>query len=240
MAIETGRVTSTLPAVPIAEVLEGLNDLLRLDHDAVGSYEIAIEAMQDRDHALQIEGFKRDHEAHIRRLNDLIDHLGGTPVNEPHATAPLKEAMQAWGGAGGDRGLLLAWRANELQVMTKYDRYAQKAVRWPAEAKRVVDENALDEERHYDWVVGLLGVDDPAELQIANNVRERMAAGRAARHSAAERASATASKARSVAAGWFDPDGDLQVALADEIRSHLLRSVLAGFSVGFIVGRIIR
>jgi rubrerythrin len=240
MAIDPGRVTPYATDVPIAEVLDGLNDLLRLDHDAISAYEIAIDALRNRDHALQIEGFKRDHEAHIRRLNDLIIHHGGTPANEPHATAPLKEAMQKLGGAGGDRGLLVAWRANELQAMTKYDRYAHKAARWPADAKRVVDENALDEERHYDWVIGLLGVDDPAEVQFANSVRERMVTAREARDSAAERASATAVKVRSYAAYWLDPDGDFQLALAGEIRDHLLRSVLVAFSFGFVVGRVIR
>jgi ElaB/YqjD/DUF883 family membrane-anchored ribosome-binding protein/rubrerythrin len=164
---------------PTPEVLDGLNDLLQLDHDAIGAYEIAIERLEDRDNANQISGFKLDHERHIRSLNELIATLGGEPKNEPHATGPFKQALQRLGAAGGDKGLLLAFRANELQVRMKYDRYASKAVFWPADAKRVVDQNALDEERHYHWVSDLLermGVapGEGIEIDAATRVRESM------------------------------------------------------------------
>ncbi len=165
-------------AVSDSEVLEGLNDLLQLDHDAIGAYEIAIEKLDDRDHADQIRGFKADHERHIRDLNETIRALGGTPTNEPHATGPFKQGMQSLGALGGDKGILLAWRTNELQVRTKYDGYASKANFWPAEVKRLVDRNALDEERHYRWVADTLqamgvGPGEGAETGMANRLREQ-------------------------------------------------------------------
>jgi Domain of unknown function (DUF2383). len=138
------------------EILEGLNDLLQLDHDAIGAYEVAIEKLEDRSHASQIRGFKRDHERHIESLNQTILSMGGVPKNEPHGTGPLKEAIQGLSAVAGDRGLLMAWRTNEHQVRTKYDRYASKANAWPSDVKRLIDENALDEERHYHWVTEVL------------------------------------------------------------------------------------
>jgi hypothetical protein len=173
VAIRVEKTGDDTPAVTTAEVVSGLNDLLQLDHDAIGAYEIAIEQLRNREHALQIEGYKRDHERHIRELNDLILSLGGSPTNEPHATAPLKQGMQKIAAAAGDRALLLAWRANELQVMSKYDGYAQKAVFWPSEAKRLIDRNALDEEKHYQWAVRVVGGGD-LEVDLANTVREGM------------------------------------------------------------------
>lgn len=166
-------------AAPISEVLDGLNDLLQLDHDAVGAYDIAIEKLEDRDHADQIAGFRRDHERHIRELNNLIAELGGTPKNEPHATGPFKEALQSLGGLAGDKGVLMAWRTNELQVRTKYDSYASKAMFWPDNVKRIVDQNALDEERHYRWVADVLqtmgvGSGEGIETDLASGLRERM------------------------------------------------------------------
>lgn len=163
-----------------AEILEGLNDLLQLDHDAVGAYEIAMEKLEDRDHASQIAGFLRDHERHIRELNELIAELGGSPVNQPHATGPFKQALQSLGGLAGDRGLLIAFRTNELQVRTKYDSYASKANAWPTAIKRVVDANALDEERHYRWVADALaamgvGSGEGAEVDVVDALRERTA-----------------------------------------------------------------
>ncbi|HEU0077241.1 MAG TPA: ferritin-like domain-containing protein [Longimicrobiaceae bacterium] len=150
----TGQAGSLTPAS--SEILDGLNDLLQLDHDAIGAYEIAIEKLQDRDNAQQIAGFKRDHERHIQELNLAIARLGGTPRNEPHATGPFKQALQSLGGLAGDRGLLIAWRTNELQVRTKYDSYASRANHWGPDLKRLVDRNALDEERHYEWVTRAL------------------------------------------------------------------------------------
>jgi len=166
------------PAPALAEVLDGLNDLLQLDHDAIAAYDVAIEKLEDRDHADQIAGYRRDHERHIRELNELVLGLGGTPKNEPHLTGPFKTAMQSLGGLAGDKGILLAWRTNELQVRTKYDSYASKAMLWPPDVKRMIDGAALDEERHYEWVAGVLqrmGVgsgDDPA-VDRMDAARER-------------------------------------------------------------------
>ena len=156
-----------------AEILEGLNDLLQLDHDAVGAYEIAMEKLRDRDHADQIAGFRRDHERHIRELNELIAELGGTPMNQPHATGPFKLALQSLGGLAGDRGTLMAFRTNELSVRAKYDAYAAKANAWPTHIKRIIDGCALDEERHYRWVSDVLGKDENEALDKVDTARER-------------------------------------------------------------------
>lgn len=168
---------------PTEEILDGLNDLLQLDHDAVGAYDIAIERLKDRDHADQIAGFRRDHERHIQELNQAIASLGGTPKNEPHATGPLKEALQGLGALAGDRGILVSWRANEMQVRSKYDMYASRAMLWPDELKRLVDRNALDEERHYRWVSDVLaamgvGAGEGMEVDLADRMREKAGAQR--------------------------------------------------------------
>ena len=174
---------NTLPgtgthAPALQEVLDGLNDLLQLDHDALAAYDVAISKLEDRDHASQISGFRRDHERHVRELNELVTRLGGTPVNHPHATGPFKTALQSLGGLAGDKGLLMAFRTNELQVRTKYDTYASKAMLWPPEVKRVVDGAALDEERHYAWVAGVLqrmgvGHGEVEDVHAMNAARER-------------------------------------------------------------------
>lgn len=167
-----GRTAST------EEILDGLNDLLQLDHDAVGAYEIAMEKLENRDHAGQIAGFRLDHERHIRELNEVIAALGGTPKNHPHATGPFKLALQSLGGVAGDKGVLMAFRTNELQVRTKYDAYAAKANHWPADIKRTVDRCALDEERHYRWVSDVmasmgLGAGEGPEIDAMDRMREQ-------------------------------------------------------------------
>jgi len=143
-------------APALQDVLDGLNDLLQLDHDAIAAYDVAIAKLEDRDHADQIAGYRRDHERHVRELNELVVRLGGTPANHPHVTGPFKTALQGLGGLAGDKGLLMAFRTNELAVRTKYDSYASKAMLWPPDVKRMIDGAALDEERHYAWVADVL------------------------------------------------------------------------------------
>jgi len=179
-----------------AEILEGLNDLLQLDHDAVGAYQIAMEKLHDRDHADQIAGFRRDHERHIRELNELIAELGGTPKNHPHATGPFKLALQSLGGLAGDTGVLMAFRANELLVRAKYDSYASKANQWPTNIKRIIDACALDEERHFSWVSRVLGKDENAALDPVDKVREHAAAAGHKLDAARERVTDAAGTAR--------------------------------------------
>jgi rubrerythrin len=179
-----------------AEILEGLNDLLQLDHDAVGAYQIAMEKLHDRDQADQIAGFRRDHERHIRELNELIAELGGTPKNHPHATGPFKLALQSLGGLAGDKGVLMAFRTNELAVRSKYDSYASRANHWPTHIKRVVDACALDEERHFRWVSDVLGKDENAALDPIDMAREKAAVAGHKLDAARERVADVAGAAR--------------------------------------------
>jgi rubrerythrin len=250
--MDTTRPSSHAPAT--SEVLDGLNDLLQLDHDAIGAYEIAMEKLEDRDAASQIAGFLRDHERHVRDLNELIQGLGGVPKNEPHATGPLKEALQSIGGLAGDKGILMAWRTNELQVRTKYDMYASRANQWPHDVKRVIDRNALDEERHYQWVsdsLARMGVGgDGSSLKdraadAVGVVRDKVGAG----------AGAVANRI----SGMFDPEGEGRLApvgqaaaragdragelverFEDQVRESPVQTLLVAAVAGFVIGRLLR
>lgn len=228
MVIETQGSTATAPT---QDVLDGLNDLLQLDYDAISAYQAAIEKLDSAEYSQQISGFLRDHERHVRDLTDLIQQLGGTPANEPHATAPLKEGLQRLAAAGGDRGVLMAFRANEFQVRSKYDDYAAKANRWPADAKRVVDRNALDEERHYRWVsqtLEALGEEAGAGGLSGATARVRESAGRIGE--AADRVRTTGQRRAKEVRGRVD----------EQVREHTLQSVLVTFAAGFVIGRLLR
>ncbi len=264
----TGQAGNRTP--PTSEILDGLNDLLQLDHDAIGAYEIAIDKLQDRDHADQIAGFKRDHERHIRDLNEAIAALGGTPRNEPHATGPFKQALQSLGGLAGDRGVLIAWRTNELQVRTKYDSYAARANFWGPDLKRLVDRNALDEERHYDWVtrtLETLGVGGAEGMEPGGAARLRERAGEVpgqVRESVAGGLESVANRiahlvdrgeggrmagmAGGVAGGFestarYVREGNLDELRRDfevQVRRRPVQTLLAAALTGFVIGRILR
>jgi len=132
-----------------------LNDLLRLDHDAVQAYGIAIGALRNEEYRKTLLEFRADHERHIGELEVLIRSRGGTPINLPHlSSGPFKLALQAIGAVGGERAILLAFKANERQVRDKYRGAARQL--HPADIASVLSRAAEDERRHYLWALETL------------------------------------------------------------------------------------
>lgn len=133
-----------------AKLIAELNDLLQLDYDAIGAYTVAIESVESVTYRETLEGFRRDHERHVRELTRLVEAEGGTPAEAPHVpTGGFKLAVQAAGGAGKDRAVILAFKANEGQSAEKYARAAERPHR--PEVARVLQAAARDEAKHYEW-----------------------------------------------------------------------------------------
>jgi uncharacterized protein (TIGR02284 family) len=129
-----------------------LNDLLQLDHDAVQAYDVAIANTENESWRETLRHFRADHERHIEELTNLVRANGGTPAQTSHLTTGLfKLALQQVGRAGGDRGILMAFEANERQVRDKYRRHAEQP--HPPEVRAVLQRGAEDEERHYAWAI---------------------------------------------------------------------------------------
>jgi rubrerythrin len=128
-----------------------LNDLLQLDHDALQSYALAIKEVEHPAYRETLRRFRTDHERHVEELTALIRAHGGLPIELPHPTGVAKLAKQAAGGVGGDRRVLLAFRANERQARDKYARAERRSEAWPEDVRAVVRRAADDETRHYEW-----------------------------------------------------------------------------------------
>jgi uncharacterized protein (TIGR02284 family) len=146
----------TTPTSTDTRLIAQLNDLLQLDHDAVGAYEVAIEALSTPAYKQTLRRFKGDHERHIQELSQLISERGGEPHHMPHATTGMfKLAMQGAGAlGGGDKSVLLAFKANERQVRDKYRRMAEAAE--DLVVADVLARGSDDESKHYGWVVTVL------------------------------------------------------------------------------------
>ena len=138
----------TRPTNPHISAL--LNDLLKLDHDALAAYTLAIHGLSDPLHRETLEAFRADHERHVTDLTALVSSYGGLPIQMPHIpTGQFKLAGQAAGNVGGDRAVLMAFKANERQVRDKYRRAAEEDL--PPEVSAVIARNAADEVKHYAW-----------------------------------------------------------------------------------------
>ncbi len=138
-----------------AQLLAELNDLLQLDHDAVQAYGLAIDSLGSNIYRETLIQFQGDHQRHVRELSDLIRARGGTPVEMAHVpTGVFKLAVQALGGVGDDRQVLLAFKTNEGQVRDKYRRHAD--AKHAADVADVLRRAVADEEKHYAWVAEVL------------------------------------------------------------------------------------
>lgn len=144
----TTRTTTTLGT---ADTVAWLNDLLQLDHDAIAAYNVALRELDSAQLRSELEQHLHDHERHVEELERHIDRLGGMKMSMPHATGAFKLALQAAVALADDRKVLLAFKANELQVRDKYSRAAQLEL--PVEIRDTVRRAAADERRHYDWAV---------------------------------------------------------------------------------------
>jgi rubrerythrin len=206
-----------------------LNDLLMLDHDAVQAYSLAIRLLDDARYKRQIEEFRADHQRHIEELSQLIRSRDGIPLEMPHIpSGAFKLAVQAVGaGAGGDRAVLLAFKANERQVRDKYRRAARTP--HPADVTSVLARAADDEARHYEWALETLwelGVTPDSATGRAERAFEVAHARAADVMEGAER------EALRVAQGAAR-------TLRDEIIDNPLSSALLAVGVGFVAATIL-
>jgi hypothetical protein len=161
--------TTTTPRDGYA-LIATLNDLLQLEHDALPNYALAIAGLRDRRLREELRAFRDDHRRHARELAGLIRARGGVPLHLPHLpTGLLKLGVQVAGLPGGDRAVLLAFRANEWQSQAKYRRLADGDL--PPDVADVLRRAADDEARHYAWAadaLGALGLGSGTPLGLAN------------------------------------------------------------------------
>jgi rubrerythrin len=187
-----------MPVKNPAALLRALNDLLQLDEDAIRSYQVAIDALSTETLKRKVRQFRRDHQRHVRELSDLIREYGGTPLKIPHlSTGFVKLAVQALGAAGGDRTVLLMFRANEWESARKYADVARR--RYPPAVREVLRRGAEDEQRHYRWAAETLeklGAGDDTAVGRIEQVLERLHGGAALGLEALERVSVTAVRGR--------------------------------------------
>jgi hypothetical protein len=161
--------TTTTPRDGYA-LIATLNDLLQLEHDALPNYAVAIAGLRDRQLREELRAFRDDHRRHARELAGLIRARGGVPLHLPHLpTGLLKLGVQVAGLPGGDRAVLLAFRANEWQSQAKYRRLADGGL--PPDVADVLRRAADDEARHYAWAadaLAALGLGSGTPLGLAN------------------------------------------------------------------------
>jgi uncharacterized protein (TIGR02284 family) len=138
-----------------AALIADLNDLLKLDRDAVDAYSVAIDGLDNDSFRETIRLFRTDHERHIAELTSLIKAAGGAPSDSGRLSIGIfKSTLQQVGRLGGDIGVLFAFDVNERQARDKYWRSADSL--YPPAVRNVVRRAAEEEDRHCTWVAETL------------------------------------------------------------------------------------
>jgi len=147
-----------------AKLVDKLNDLIRLDVDAIHAYDQSISSCTIVDLKRGLTEFRDDHDRHVRELSDFVRQFGGQP-----------DVRRDWKGffsggftaivSQGDHSALVAMQTNE-EVTNAYYRRALELENLSPEVRALLEKNYADEQRHLTWI----------KDQIAARVWERRAA----------------------------------------------------------------
>ena len=146
------------------KLVDKLNDLIKLDVDAIHAYDESISSCTMDDLKRGLADFRADHDRHVRELSDCVRQLGG----QPDVRRDLKGYFI--GGftaivSQGDHSSLVAMQTNE-EVTNAYYRRALELENLSPDVRALLEKNYADEQRHLSWI----------KDQIAARVWERRAA----------------------------------------------------------------
>ncbi len=147
-----------------AKLVDKLNDLIKLDVDAIHAYDQSISACKMDELKRGLSDFRADHDRHVRELSDCVRQLGG----QPDVRRDLKGFFI--GGftaivSQGDHSSLVAMQTNE-ELTNSYYRRALELEDLSPDVRALLEKNYADEQRHLTWI----------KDQIAARVWERRAA----------------------------------------------------------------
>lgn len=143
-----------MAAMDLNRMIERLNELIALDHDAVGAYEAAINRIDVESLRMSLRGFQQDHERHIQDLSRMVTQLGGTPRQKPDVKGFILKGFTAITSMMGNEAALQAMRGNETLTHRTYR--AALDEEWSDEARRIIERNFSDEQRHLAFIENAL------------------------------------------------------------------------------------
>ncbi|MFL5348374.1 MAG: ferritin-like domain-containing protein [Hyalangium sp.] len=131
-------------------MVERLNDLIALDHDAVGAYEAAINRIEVEALRMSLREFQNDHLRHIQDLSRVVLGLGGTPRQKPDVKGFLLKGFTAITSMMGNEAALKAMQGNEKLTNRTYEQALKES--WTEEVRTIIERNFRDEQRHLAFI----------------------------------------------------------------------------------------
>ena len=132
------------------EVAEVLASLVRLDMDAIKTYEqaiLAIDVVAIRDRFVQ---FRYDHQRHVDELTTTIRNLGYEPPATPGEDSSLVQGLGPVSAQGPTEWALQVMHANERYISRYYTQVS--TMKLPLGILTLVLKNCRDEQRHFQYI----------------------------------------------------------------------------------------
>lgn len=136
-----------------SEIIDRLNDLIKLDIDASRAYGQALGAVDSLDIKSRLSAYREDHDRHATELQAAVRGLGGAPAEmTPDIKGYFIEGFTALRGMTGTEGALKAMQTNERLTNSRYKDAIGDLVDAPAEIRVLLDRNYADERRHLEYI----------------------------------------------------------------------------------------
>jgi uncharacterized protein (TIGR02284 family) len=132
------------------KMIDRLNELIALDHDAVGAYEAAIDRIDVEFLRSRLREFQSDHVRHIQELSRVVVGLGGKPREKPDVKGFFLKGFTAITSVMGNEAALKAMQGNEKLTNRTYEQAMRES--WPEEVRVIIERNFRDEQRHLAFI----------------------------------------------------------------------------------------
>lgn len=132
------------------KIVDHLNDLLQLEHDANRAYELCIQNVDDKDVKLQLNSFLADHQRHLNKLTEFIIRHDGKPKERPDLKGPFLAGLTAVMSMAGTKNALRVMNQNETLTNKSYD--AAVEADFPEDIRQAMTSFRADERKHKAWI----------------------------------------------------------------------------------------
>ena len=134
-----------------SELISKLNAMIRLDNDALSSYNRVLDNISDQVIKTEITRYRDDHLRHVDNLTALVVKYGGVPAtDEKDIRGLFLGSATAIENIAGLQGSLMALQTGEKITNKDYS----DAISWevPEDVLLVLKENFEDEKRHLRFI----------------------------------------------------------------------------------------
>lgn len=130
---------------------DAIRTLAKFNFSAIEVYEIAINQIKNEEFKIQLQGFKKEHEQHIEKLNQLLStHNEETVTNLDAKNLPVHNKI-AITSITEDIDILRDMLASKEDIDSAYNNAESHPEIW-GDAKEILRTGSSDEKRHKQWM----------------------------------------------------------------------------------------